>query len=156
MVYAENEKKGSYCGFFHHISPSNTFDHVNFIAANALPGPDSLIYCTLQKQGKYGNTEYCSYLKKTRLSQVPGLSYGIQDLLNLKRPAQWNDRKLSETDLQSIDMEKHKGWLIKQGSDKNLIYASTNNNAVWVNLKAYIEENDIFYQRDLKNAPAWV
>lgn len=96
MVYAKNEKKGSYCGFFHNISQTHTFDHVDFIAANALPGPDSLIHCTLQKQGKYGNTEYCSYLKTTRLAQLPGLAYGCEDLLNLKRPVQWTDCKFSK------------------------------------------------------------
>ena len=156
MVYAKNEKKGSYCGFFHHISPTNTFNHVDFIAANALPGPESLIHCTLQKQGKFGVTEYCSYLKKSRLAQVPGLIYGGGDLLNLKRPAQWNDRKLTETDLQGIDIQKHKGWLIYRGSDNSLVNAPTKNNPLWVNLKTYINESDFRKLRDINNEPAWV
>jgi len=84
------------------------------------------------------------------------LSYGCEDLFNLKRPVQWTDHKLSESELYSIDIEKHKGWGIQIGSDIKLIKEPTKSNALWVNIKTHIQEKDHLYPEDLKKSPLWV
>ncbi len=47
LIYSKNDKLGSYCGFFKEIPKNHPFDQEAFLSANALPGPDSKIYCIL-------------------------------------------------------------------------------------------------------------
>jgi hypothetical protein len=68
FIYALNEKKGTYCGFFHDISKTNNFKYEHFLAANMLPGPNSHVRCILQRDGMFGATELCSYEKQTNQS----------------------------------------------------------------------------------------
>ena len=43
LIYAANDKPGTFCGFFKDIVQHKTFNYQDFIAAYALPGPDSMI-----------------------------------------------------------------------------------------------------------------
>ena len=56
MVYAKNDKPGCYTGFYKLIPGAGRFNHQQFLAAHALPGPDSMTDCILQEQGPLGNT----------------------------------------------------------------------------------------------------
>ena len=43
LIYAANDKSGTFCGFFKDLAQTKTFNYQDFIAAYALPGPDSII-----------------------------------------------------------------------------------------------------------------
>ena len=45
LVYAKNEKRGSYTGFFHNIHSNGYLSVDQFLAVHALPGPNSVITC---------------------------------------------------------------------------------------------------------------
>ena len=47
LVYASNPRSSSYCGFFKHISKTSPFNRRSFLAANALPGPGSVVHCII-------------------------------------------------------------------------------------------------------------
>ena len=47
LIYAANDKTGSYCGFFKEIPKRGRFDYREFLAAHALPGPGSRIDCII-------------------------------------------------------------------------------------------------------------
>ena len=52
MVYAHNPKKGNFTGFFLDIPKTGQFDHQQFLLANALAGPNSIIKSIVNKRGK--------------------------------------------------------------------------------------------------------
>ena len=68
LIYAANDKPSCFTGFFQHIPKSGRFDHLDFIAAHALPGPDSKINCIVQKDGPDGEEVRFSLKKSTPLS----------------------------------------------------------------------------------------
>ena len=68
IVYAVNSKTSCYTGFCQVTTPSNRFDYLDFLAAQALPGPGSFITCVLQHQGTSGPTQYLVLEKKTAIA----------------------------------------------------------------------------------------
>ena len=96
IVYASNAKSSCYTGFTQIRPPRKNFNYLNFLAAQALPGPRSVTTCILQPQGPLGETRYLVLEKQTALSQVPGLRYGLDEMANLPRPASWDSHRLSE------------------------------------------------------------
>ena len=56
LIYAKNDKKGSYCGFFKDIPLNTHFEYKDFLAAQALPGPDSVVHCHLYLNGPDGGS----------------------------------------------------------------------------------------------------
>ena len=68
---------------------------MDFLAAQALPGPRSVVTCILQPYGPGGPTQYIVLEKETPLSQVPGIQYRSQALANLPRPSTWDVHPLT-------------------------------------------------------------
>ena len=56
LFFAKNIKAGSYTGFYKNIPKGSLFDHRGFIAAHALPGPESVVQCVLQRHGPASST----------------------------------------------------------------------------------------------------
>ena len=54
LIFAANDKTSCFAGFFKDIPKSGYFNHRDFIAAHALPGPDSRINCIIMKEGPSG------------------------------------------------------------------------------------------------------
>ena len=77
LIYGTNSKAGCYTGFTQIRAPDRKSNYLDFLAAQALSGPDSIITCILQPHGPVGATKYIVLEKKTALSQIPGLHYGI-------------------------------------------------------------------------------
>jgi len=50
FIYAKNDKRSSYTGFFHNIHRTIKFNRKEFLLAHALPGPHSYITCVTQKR----------------------------------------------------------------------------------------------------------
>ena len=89
LVFANNAKKGSYCGFFKNISETHPFNIEKFLAAYSLAGPESKIKCVLQPRGSEDYKTVCTYEKATALAQSPALTYR-QELLFLRpKPSTW-------------------------------------------------------------------
>ena len=68
FIYAKGLKNGQYCGFFKDITKTNAFSRKHVMAANALPGPSSVIRCFLAPQGLEGSREQCFYKKSQAIS----------------------------------------------------------------------------------------
>ena len=68
MVYAVNEKSSCYTGFTQVKTQGKGFDYKDFLASQALPGPNSIITCIIQPYGIRGPTQYMVLEKKTPLS----------------------------------------------------------------------------------------
>ena len=71
------------------LTPAQKFDYLDFLAAHALPGPNSVINCILQPHGSAGPTQYLILKKDTAISQIPGLRYGKYMLANIPKPETW-------------------------------------------------------------------
>jgi len=56
LIYAANDKPGTYSGFFKDLAQTMTFNYQDFIAAHALPGPDSRIQCVRYPNGLSGGS----------------------------------------------------------------------------------------------------
>jgi len=106
LIFAANEKAGSYTGFFKHIPLFYAFDHQSLLAANALPGPHSVIHCLLYPNGPQGGRLELKISKKSDFAQFPGLTYRMEALASLPRPKQWYDGILDGAVLRSIKLEK--------------------------------------------------
>ena len=63
MVYAVNAKPGCYTGFWHLIHPKHRFKYMDFLAEQALPGPNSVVHCILQPHGPAGATTFLTLEK---------------------------------------------------------------------------------------------
>ncbi len=86
LIFCRNDKAGSYCGFFKHINATMSFHHKDFLAANALPGPGSLIQCLQYPNGANGGYKQFKLKKEQPFSQIPSLNYRLQHVANLPRP----------------------------------------------------------------------
>ena len=95
MVYAINSQPGHFTGIFKVKAPTQKFNHLDFIAESAFGGANAVVTCIMQSYSNLGPTHYLTIEKRTALSQVPGLRYGLQPLANLPRPASWDNRPLS-------------------------------------------------------------
>ena len=58
MVYAANSKPSCYTGFYKTINPRGHFKYADFLVAQGLAGPNSVITCVLQPYGPSGPTEF--------------------------------------------------------------------------------------------------
>ena len=58
LVYASNSKPGCFTGFTQVRSKGINFNYFEFLAAKALPGPDSITTCILKPHGPVGETRY--------------------------------------------------------------------------------------------------
>ena len=87
MVYASNSKPGCFTGFTKVLNPAQKFDYLSFLAAHALPGPNSFITCILQRHGSAGPAQYLKLEKKTAISEIPGLQYGKASFVESADPA---------------------------------------------------------------------
>ena len=45
MIYARNDKRGCYTGFYSNIWKTKQFDRKQFLLTHSLPGPDSIVHC---------------------------------------------------------------------------------------------------------------
>ena len=114
LIFAVNDKRGCYTGFFRDIPKSGHFNHLDFLAAHALPGPGSKINCIIQKEGPEGEQVKFSLTKATPLSQIPGLVYRGPPIASLPRPKQWNDHPLKDAALRAIKMTRTSSIFIDQ------------------------------------------
>ena len=58
IVYAANSKPSCFTGFIQHKTGGRNYHYTDFVAARALPGPDSVVTCVVQSHGPVGRTEY--------------------------------------------------------------------------------------------------
>ena len=86
LVYAKNDKPGCFCGFIKDIRLSHRLNVEEFLAAHALPGPDSLIRCLLYPNCLEGGVAQFTLRKDTSLSQIPGLPYRMDKIASLSKP----------------------------------------------------------------------
>jgi len=114
LIFAVNDKSGCYTGFFRDIPKSGHFNHLDFLAAHALPGPGSKINCIIQKEGPEGEQVKFSLTKATPLSQIPGLVYRGPPIASLPRPEQWNNHPLKDAALRAIKMTRTSSIFIDQ------------------------------------------
>ena len=63
MIYAVNDKTSCYTGFWHLKIPGKTFKYMDFLAAQAMPGPGSIITVIDQSHGPNGPTTYMTLEK---------------------------------------------------------------------------------------------
>ena len=96
-----------------------------FLAANALPGPGSKVYCILQDQGLYGATRTCTYEKITALSHIPGLSYKYGPLNNAPRTKELTSWALKDGVLASILLKKSSLQTIGEATELQLRYEAS-------------------------------
>ena len=68
LVYARNDKRGNYTGFFHNIWKTKQFDRGRFILAHVLPGPNSLVHCFIDSQGDSKQASSQVYRKDVSVS----------------------------------------------------------------------------------------
>ena len=72
---------------------------MDFLSAQALPGPGSIINCIIQLNGTAGPTRFLTVQKEATLSQIPGLNYGYEALANISKPESWEVQKLNTATL---------------------------------------------------------
>ena len=104
MVYALNSKPGCFTGFCQVKTPGRIFDILDFLAAQALPGPNSFVTCVVQHYGLSGPVQFLVMEKKTALAQIPNLHFGRQAVANLPRPQTWISTKLADATKATIQL----------------------------------------------------
>ena len=102
MIYATNSKASCFTGFNQIIDPKKVFRYDFFLAAHALPGPQSFITCIFQQHGAENHTRFLTIEKKSAFSQVPGLKYESYVLANVPRPSTWLNTEMSEYQRQAV------------------------------------------------------
>ena len=75
MFFTSNSKRGSYTGFWKNIPKTGQFDNERFLAAHALPGPNSKIACEILARGKNQKVQVFICKKDHRFSQIPNYNY---------------------------------------------------------------------------------
>ena len=69
MIYARNDKQNCYTGFFTNIWKTKAFDSHKFMLTHALPGPNSIVHCIIEKDDKgVKKTEKIVYRKDAAVS----------------------------------------------------------------------------------------
>ena len=104
MVYALNSKPGCFTGFCQVKTPGRIFDILDFLAAQALPGPNSFVTCVVQHYGLSGPVQFFVMEKKTALAQIPNLHFGRQAVANLPRPQTWISTKLADATKATVQL----------------------------------------------------
>ena len=77
---------------------------VDFLASQELPGPDSIVNCVIQRYGPVGPTEFKTVVKRTPLSEIPGINPRTQENINLPRPPTWDNKKLTPAAKQAVSL----------------------------------------------------
>ena len=96
MVFAKNNKRGSYTGFFKDLPKTGHFCHKEFLLAHALPGPGSRIKCILNERGRKKKEERVVYEKPQNASQLLGFSYWNTPSPSLRLPNSWVNTPLQD------------------------------------------------------------
>ena len=156
IVYAKNDKPGTYCGFFHDISPNNPFLRNDFLALHSLPGSGSVVNCILQPQGPFGYKWEMLFEKKTALSYIPGLSYKFQGLSPLKRPPTWASQVIKDEILKIFTYSIQERGDMKSPDDKRLKYKAIQSNPLWAKLLHHLSEQKVTKYAELLRGPKWV
>ncbi len=68
MIYARNQKPGCFTGFFQTGPARQSFNWLNFIKVQALPGPNSIVHCVIQHHGPSGPTSFYTMVKQATLA----------------------------------------------------------------------------------------
>ena len=156
LVYAMNDKPGCFCGFFKDISLTNTFDHEQFLAANALPGPDSLTRCLLYPSGLEGGSAPFTLQKDSEVSQIPGLAYGMETVATLPRPKQWHDRVMGGAVLQAVKLRRVGEVEVNEAGDAELQHRASTKNPTWSAFTQYCTEQETVQLSELEQGPPWL
>ena len=104
LIYAVNSKPKCFTGFFQKAPLAGHFKWVDFLASQALPGPDSIVNCVIQRYGPVGPTEFKTVVKRTPLSEIPGIKHSTQENINLPRPPAWDNKKLTLAAKQAVSL----------------------------------------------------
>ena len=106
MIYASNQRPGSYTGFYKPISKPNTFDRHRFLTQYALPGPGSVVHCIIQKDGPTASTIKQTLKKDQAVSHIPGLLYRPTEISNIVKLPTWTSSPMPVEVTKSIDLEE--------------------------------------------------
>ena len=98
-----------------------SFSPREFLAANALPGPYSHIYCIIQKDGIFGETVSMTMSKLTKASLIPGLTYGTKPVTYTRMPTDWSAKSYTQTALQSFDLKQTMKPIVVAALDPKLM-----------------------------------
>ena len=131
LIYANNDKAGSYCGFFKNIRELNRFDHEDFLAAHALPGPGSIINAFFFPTGLDGGSQQFTLRKEREVSQIPGLYYTFEHIASLPRPDDWHHQVIDDAMLRSIKLERVGAAVVTESPDPQMQHKAGLKNPTW-------------------------
>ena len=120
-----------------------SFSPREFLAANALPGPDSHIYCIIQKDGLFGETVSMTFSKHTEASLIPGLTYGTKPITYTRMPTGWSERIYTRSALRSIRLKQTAKPIVVAASDPKLKEKPQTKSYQWTAFKTYCKTNNI-------------
>ena len=106
LFFARSDKRGSYIGFFKNIPKKGPFDPKKFLAAHALPGPNSKIACEIVPRGSQAQRQVFIYKKDAHFSQIPGFCYWDTPLDIVPRPAEWTAEVIEPAILATVKLNK--------------------------------------------------
>ena len=93
-------------GFFKNIPKTGPFDPEKFLAAHALPGPNSKIACELMPRGAQARRQVLIYKKDARYCQIPDFCYWDTPLDIVPRPEGWTAEVIEPAILASVKLQK--------------------------------------------------
>ena len=156
LIYANNDKTGSYTGFFKNIPENYHYDHKDFLAAHALPGPDSIINCIFFPTGLDGGSQQFKLRKEREVSQIPGLYYTYEHIGSLPRPEEWHHQIIDDAMLRSIKLEPVGAIIVTESSDPQMQHKAGPKNPTWSHFTKYCKENAIMKLKQVKEGPDWL
>ena len=104
LIYAKNAKRGCYTGFYKDIPKTVPFDHEEFLQANALPGPKSIIQCLISNGRKNKVVKHIFYEKGASVGQIPGFSYDKYPVPEIPILGSWEGARISPTMRRNLEM----------------------------------------------------
>ena len=105
LIFAKNSKKGCYTGVVQNISKNSLFVPEEFVAAHALPGPDSRIFCDIYARGRRSRPQTYIFQKDQPFSLIPGFNYNHWPIDTLPRPTGWTQDKIEPSILASVKLK---------------------------------------------------
>ena len=150
MVFAKNDKRGGYTGYFKQIPRSVPCNSIKFLKANMLGGFFSRVHCHIQKDGPYGLTTLVSYTKDAVDTQIPYLHYCSKPVNDLPKPTGWSPTPMSDDQLLDINIKEVGSKLILQAADPKLEFKATKRNPRWAELVDHIEAEGISSVKELQ------
>ena len=106
LVFARNDKRSSFTGFFKNIWKNTYLNTKEFLLAHALPGPNAKINCILQKKGSAQRVERCLYVKEVQVCQIPAFTYSHQPIPEINVMKSWAEAPIEKMFLESWELEK--------------------------------------------------